>query len=187
MTGLNHICLIENNVYVNNTESEISLIHIGVPQGSVLGPLLFFIYINYLNNEIKYSTTRHFADDTCLLIKRKSLKQLKKHLNLDLENLCKWLIANKISLNKGKTELIIFRNGKKEIDYDLKIKINGKRLFPSDSVKYLGVYLDSHLNWNKQCDILASKLSRVNGLLTKIRHYVPKKSFEKFTLPFFHL
>ena len=64
-------------VYVNGTESEMSTIRYGVPQGSVLGPLLFLIYINDLNKAIKYSITRHFADDTSLLIKRKSLKQLK--------------------------------------------------------------------------------------------------------------
>ena len=66
-----------------------------MPQGFVLGPLLFLIYINELNIALKYSTVRHFADDTTLLIKNKSLKQIKKHLNLDLRHLCKWLRANK--------------------------------------------------------------------------------------------
>ena len=110
-----------------------------VPQGSVLGPLLFLIYINDLNTAIKYCTTQHFADDTNLLTKNKSLKQLKKHLNLDLRYLCKWLKANKISLNASKTELIIFRHPNKEPKYELKVKIYGKRLFPTKYVKYLGI------------------------------------------------
>ena len=79
----------------------------GVLQGSVLGPLLFLIYVNDLHTAIKYSTTRHFADDTNLLIQNNSLKQLEKHLNLDLRNLCNWLKANKISLNASKTDIQI--------------------------------------------------------------------------------
>ena len=71
-------------VSINGVDSNEVTMQFGVPQGSVLGPLLFLIYINDLNTAIKYCTTRHFADDTNLLIKNKSLKQLKKHLNLDL-------------------------------------------------------------------------------------------------------
>ena len=87
----------------------------GVPQGSVLGPLLFLIYINDLNNAIKNSTTLHFADDTSLICQTKSLKALNKKINQDLSNLTEWLRANKISLNASKTEIIIFRNKTKVI------------------------------------------------------------------------
>ena len=71
----------------------------GVTQGSVLEPLLFLIYINNVCIALKYCKTHHFADDTNLLIKNKSIKQLQKHLILDLRNLGNWLKANKISLN----------------------------------------------------------------------------------------
>ena len=143
----------------------------GVLQGSVLGPLSFLIYINDLHSTIKYSTTRHFADDTNLLIKNKSLKQLKKHLNFDLCLLTSWLKANKISLNASKTEILIFRNPKKTINYDLKIMLDGKRLYPSKVVKYLGILIDSHLNWSYHVKTLAPKLSHAIGMLAKIRHF----------------
>ena len=107
----------------------------GVPQGSGLGPLLFLIYINDLHVAIKYSLVHHFADDTNLLLKNKSLKQLQKQINIDLKYLCNWLKANKISLNTSKTELILFRHPNKTINYELKIKIEGKRLYPSNYVK----------------------------------------------------
>ena len=80
----------------------------GVPQGSVLGPLLFIIYINDLHNAIKYSKVYHFADDTNLLQIEKSPRKMQKQVNRDLKSLYKWLLANKISLNCSKTELIFF-------------------------------------------------------------------------------
>ena len=161
-------------VSISGYESKIVNINFGVPQGSVLGPLLFLIYINDLNKAIKHSKTRHFADDTNLLIRNKSLKQLQKHINYDLRQLCNWLKANKISLNCSKTELIIFRHPNKQINYKLKIKINGKKLIPSKFVKYLGIYIDDHLNWSNQANSLSSRLSRAAGMLSKIRHYVSK-------------
>ena len=119
----------------------------GVPQGSVLGPLLFLIYINDLNKAIKYSTTHHFVDDTNLLVVNKSIKKLQKQVNLDLKYLCKWLKANKISLNASKTEILIWRHPNKPINYDLKLRIDGKKIIPSCFVKYLGILIDCHLNW----------------------------------------
>ena len=89
----------------------------GVPQGSVLGPLLFLIYINDLHNAIKFSTVHHFADDTNLLVSNVSIKTMQTQINLDLKYLCKWLKANKISLNSSKTEVLIFRHEKKPIMY----------------------------------------------------------------------
>ena len=82
---------------------------IGVPQGSVLGPLLFLLYINDLNLAIKYCKVYHFADDTNLLYTNNSIKKLNKMLNKDLKNLTNWLNANKISLNVNKTEIILFK------------------------------------------------------------------------------
>ena len=159
-------------VVINGFESESKLLPHGVPQGSVLGPILFLIYINDLHRSIKHSTTYHFADDTNLLHVSKDYKSLQKKVNYDLFCLHKWLTANKISLNDGKTELIYFR--KSGIRPTLNIKLHGKTLTPSAYVKYLGIYLDEFLSGNTQCTELTKKLNRANGMLAKARHYVPE-------------
>ena len=83
-------------VSVNDYDSGITKIKCGVPQGSVLGPLLFLLYINDLNQAIKFCKVHHFADDTNLLYLGKSIKKLNKFVNTDLKNLVNWLNANKI-------------------------------------------------------------------------------------------
>ena len=157
----------------------------GVPQGSVLGPLLFLLYINDLHRAIKFSRVYHFADDTNLLRVSDSPKQLQKHLNIDLKFLYKWLLANKISLNCSKTELIIFKKPNHAINHNFRLKLNGHLLESSDSIKYLGVYLDSTLNWKHHCEILSKKLKRANGMLMKIRHFVQEKELRSIYFALF--
>jgi hypothetical protein len=154
-------------------DSKIMSVPHGVPQGSVLGPLLFLIYINDLHNAIKFSKVYHFADDTNLLHIDKSKKKIQKQVNIDLKLLYKWLLANKISLNCSKTELIFFHAPGESVP-DMKIKMNGLRIYPSSHIKYLGVYLDATLSGKHHCDILVKKLKRANGILSKARHYVPR-------------
>ena len=163
-------------VSINGFHSSTRHMRFGVPQGSVLGPLLFLIYINDLRNAIYHSTVHHFADDTNLLYVNKDLRIIQNKINKDLKSLCVWLRANKISLNASKTELIIFRDPRKKMKFDLKIKINGKRLLPCRFVKYLGVYIDCHLNWKTHLTELSTKLSRAVGMLSKIRYYVSRET-----------
>ena len=93
-------------VSINGFDSDLTTINCGVPQGSVLGPLLFLLYINDLNQAIKFCKVHHFADDTNLLCLSNSIKKLNKLVNADLKHLVNWLNANKISLIVKKT-----RNG----------------------------------------------------------------------------
>ena len=157
-------------VTLNGSNSSIKTILTGVPQGSVLGPLLFLIYINDLCKCVKYSETYHFADDTNMLLSHSSLETLAKRMNSDLKNLSQWLKANKLSLNVTKTELIIFHSSSKKTDPSLKIILDGKRLIQTDTVKYLGVLLDDHLLWSKQINHVATKLNQAIGILSKLRN-----------------
>ena len=109
----------------------------GILQSSVPGPLLFLIYVNDLNQAIKFCKVHHFADDTNLLYFSKSITKPNKYVNLDMRNLTDWLNAIKISQNVQKTELVLFKHQRKVIDSEVKIKLSRKRLYPTDSVKYL--------------------------------------------------
>ena len=97
---------------------------------------LFLIYINDLNQAIKFCKVHHFADDTNLLHFNKSVAKLNKLVNLDMKSLTVWLNANKI-LNVDKTELVIFKHQRKKLDTEIKIKLNRRRFYPSQSVRYL--------------------------------------------------
>ena len=136
----------------------------------MLGPLLFLLYVNDLNKSVKHSKTYHFTDDTNIMQSNKPLDVLLKNLNENLKNLSQWLKASKLSLNISKTKLIIFHRNTASIDHSLKLKLDGKRLSPSQSVKYFGVLLDEHLQWNDQIVHVKIKLNRAIGILSKIRH-----------------
>ena len=102
MIGLNPICLIKISMYPLN-DSGLTTINCGIPQGSPLGPLLFLLYINDLNQAMKFCKVHHFAGDTNLFCLSNSIKKLNKLVNTDLKHLVNWLNANKISLNIKKS------------------------------------------------------------------------------------
>ena len=161
-------------VSLNGFNSDIKDIECGVPQGSSLGPLLFLIYINDFRLCLKKSKAGHFADDTFIMYNGKKLKTIETIVNTELNQVAKWLRLNKLSLNAGKTELIFFHSHQHTLSYDgISIKFNGKKLTPVDKIKYLGMYIDKYLNWNFHIQHLSKKLSRANGILSKLRHNAP--------------
>ena len=101
---------------INRFNSNVNTIYYGVTQGSVLGLLLFLIYINDLHIANKFSSLFNFADYTCLLNIQKPVKAINKKLNKDLKELFFWLDSNKIALNVAKTEFIFFKNKYKNLD-----------------------------------------------------------------------
>ena len=90
-------------------------------------------------------------------------------MNKDLLNLSYWLRANKLYLNIQETELIIFHPTSLNIDHSIKFKLQGKQLTSPQSVKYLGVLVDEHLQWTKQLSNVKIKLNRAIGILSKLR------------------
>jgi hypothetical protein len=107
----------------------------GVPQGSILGPLLFIIYINDMHHALKESIVHHFADDTNLLFSHKDPQQIRKIMNSELKLLYEWLCANRLFLNVDKTEFIIFRPPRSNLDNRVVLKLNNTRIHESRKIK----------------------------------------------------
>ena len=148
----------------------------GIPQSSVLGPLLFLIYINDMSRVIQHSEMHHFVDDTNLLIySSNSMKKINRYINHNLNVIVHWLRANRISLSVDKTKIVIFRPKGKDITKKLNFRISDQQIYISKQVKYLGLMLDESLTWLSHISMLKAKLRRANGLLAKLRHYTSSK------------
>lgn len=134
----------------------------GVPQGSILGPLLFLIYVNDMSAVVK-SKLLLYADDSGILVSGKDTSQIESILSSELEQVSEWLIDNKLSLHLGKTESILFGSKPKLRSHStLAITCNGTSIKATSSVKYLGAVLDQSLSCN---DIARSVVNKANAHL----------------------
>ena len=162
-------------VFCNGYKSDVASISCGVPQGSVLGPLLFLLYINDLPNiscKLKFFL---FADDTNIYYESTDLKELEKTVNQELKLLSQWLNVNRLALNVKKTNFVIFRSNRKAANYNVVLILNRKALAQKDHVKYLGILMDQHLSWKYQISHISKKVSRGVGILSKLRHFLDSK------------
>ena len=160
-------------VSVNGHSSSICNITCGVPQGSVLGPLLFLIYINDLPNTSKLLKFFLFADDTNIYFETDDLSRLSKTVNKELRKVKTWLDCNKLALNINKTNFVLFHSPKKKLPDLIPLKFGKKNIKRTKYVKFLGVLVDEHLSWKYHTCELRKKLSRTTGLFFKLRHWIP--------------
>ena len=126
-------------VFYNGVSSDMKTVTCGVPQGSVLGPLLFLIYINDLPNISDKLQFFLFADDTNIYYESKDRKILEKTVNEELKKLSLWLNLNRLALNVGKTNFVIFRSCQKVPNHYVTLLMNKKALQQKDHVKYISV------------------------------------------------
>ena len=166
-------------VDLNSTESSCLDITVGVPQGSILGPLLFLLYINDLPSALEKLRPIMFADDTNLVMTGKNLDRLRLDVQSDLNELADYFRANKLKLNIDKTKLICFRKKGTEIEKKhFEICLDGKHLDMVDSARFLGMTIDCHLMWEKQCQEVANKASRTTGILGRLKNFLPKTALK---------
>ena len=163
-------------VSYKNIPSSYKKITCGVPQGSILGPLLFLLYINDIINVSKLLFAILFADDTNVFLNGNDIDNLICTLNRELDKLVVWLQVNKLSLNVNKTHYMIFTPWeKKKHKYIVPdIIINGKVLSKVSSTCFLGVIIDDKLKWDVHVLKLKQKISKGLGILCKARKLLPK-------------
>ena len=164
----------QQRTIVNDTESEMANISCGVPQGSVLGLLLFLLYINDLCNTIENCSTFLYADDTVLVSNEPDIYTAHMHLQSDLDNVANWCKGNKLSINIKKTKAMVIgtRSMVKKHNHISRLKICGKPIEYVFQYKYLGITIDEILSFHTHLNNTTKIVAHKNFLLHKIRSYI---------------
>ena len=158
---------------INGVKSDYRSISCGIPQGSVLGPLLFLLYVNDINSVSKFKINL-FADDSYLSLNNHCPSQLQADMNTELLKIDRWLKMNKLSLNIEKTFFILFTN--RRINFDFAIKIGTTPLKRKSEVTYLGVQLDEKMSWNPHIHRIQRKLSSAVWALSRLKNLLDQKT-----------
>ena len=158
-------------VVIDGNTSETRTFNCGVPQGSILGPLLFLIYINDLCNTSSLLKYILFADDTSVYMTHNDIGILEILFNEEIDKITNWLKCNKLSVNISKTNYTIFTN-KCLNNTHISIKLAGCQIVCESSLKFLGIIIDNKLTWKNHINVICNKISKGIGVMYKL-HMLP--------------
>ena len=162
-------------VTYNYVSSDTKTIECGVPQGSILGPLLFLIYINDLANICQYTMPILFADDSYLFINGTDVRKIELELNEELRNIASWLKINKLSLNVNKTQYMVFTRKLNKIE-NIVLRVEGQTIERVTQTKFLGVIIDEKLTWRNHVNYMSTKIANSIRILIKARFCLSKET-----------
>ena len=174
-------CYLSNRgsiVYANGECSDVRYINIGVPQGSVLGPTLFLIYINDINNYLGSAVCNLYADDVLIYCSGEDVKGLNDNLQSSLNCVKQWYDNNLLVVNASKSNSMLITTRQKEmfLDCDMELFLGDAKLEHVDCCNYLGLYIDKNLNWGDYVDSLSKQLSKKVWMLSRLRCFLPHQS-----------
>ena len=158
-------------VVFNCKKSTATPVNLGVPQGSVLGPVLFLIYINDISDLFSENKTILFADDMTLYLTGPNQNELVLNANNELEKLYQWCLCNRLTINTGKTYFMLFTTTK--TPHLINLKINNEIISKTDNIRFLGVNYDDSLSFKHHINNLTQKISRHIALLYQIKDIIP--------------
>ena len=161
-------------VSFNYADSQKLEIRCGVPQGSILGPLLFLLYVNDIVNVSSSLMPIIFADDTNIFLKGRSAKDVTETINKELSQIVLWLNSNKLSLNVTKTHYMLFRGKGRKIGSLFPVKMCGSEIEHVTSTKFIGVMLDETIRWDQHVLFIKPKIGRGIGILCKAKKLLNK-------------
>lgn len=173
-------------VQFSDAISQPTTINQGVPQGSILGPLLFLLYINDLPGCLNNSDCVLYADDTTIFAGDRNLNTLTMQLNQDLASITSWCNDNALHINATKTCFMVFHTHHKQTHLVPSINLDNHVIYPSNSTTFLGVVLDSQLKFNKHVLSLAKKIGFGIRVLIKSRHYFQQHVMMSLYYAFIH-
>lgn len=161
-------------VKIGETQSDPEKITYGVPQGSILGPLLFLIYINNIHTLNLRGDISLYADDTSLFYYGNTLEMITKDAQIDLDLLNLWFQSNLLTVNIAKTKYIIFAAKNKKISHKVSLNINNQAITKVDQEKYLGIILDNKMTWKPHIQKIKAKLTSLMGAIRSIVRCLPR-------------
>ena len=169
-------------VEIDGIKSELVSVKTGVPQGSILGPLLFLIYINDFENASEIFDLIIYADDTTLsgalnVISQKSeLENINEAINDELTKINDWLKVNKLSLNVAKTKFMTFHTVQKKKIPNINLKLNDIQIEQVHCFNFLGIILNENLTWSDHINKISNKISRNIGIINRLKNLLPLKT-----------
>ena len=163
---------------VNGQLSSVKNIKYGVPQGSILGPLLFILYMNDLPCYVENGYITMYSDDTSLSNSVKTCEDINEKVIPNTLQISDWLKANKLSLNVIKTEFMLLGSSQRILKFGslIAIRVDNNLIRRTSFVKYLGVIIDETLSWDMQIDSISKKVRKNIGVIKHVRDSVPKES-----------